>query len=134
MKIVATPLPAGNPITLGDDRAGDFVIDPPPLPVERREIQIESLAFAERQFATGRGNRATSFSWVVARRHADQQTADGFVWGHAAAVPLNCAIQIQDAGGTWNFTSAVIVEVAVLEQTGVSTKVRYSVRGAVREG
>ncbi|MGA2864688.1 MAG: hypothetical protein ABSF95_09390 [Verrucomicrobiota bacterium] len=131
MKIVATPLPSGSAITLGDDSVGDFIVDPPPLPVERRQLQQEALAFAEREFATGRGNRRTGFSWTVARVHADQATATGFVWGHAAGVPMNCSLEVQEAEGAWSFSSAVIVEVAVIEQSGVSTKVRYTVQGAV---
>jgi len=131
MKIVATPLPSGAAVTLGDDSAGDFIVDPPPLPVERRQLQQEALAFADREFATGRGNRSTGFSWTVSRVHADQGTATGFVWGHAAGVPMNCSLEVQEGGETWSFSSAVIVEVAVLEQTGVSTKVRYTVQGAV---
>ena len=118
-------------MTLGDDSSGDFIVDPPPLPVEKRQLQEELLALADRTFATSRGNRSTAFSWTVARWHADQPTADAFLWTHAASVPENCSLQITDAGGAWNFSSAVIIEVAALEQTGVSTRFRYTVQGAV---
>jgi hypothetical protein len=131
MQIIATPIPTATAVTLGDDSVGDFIIDPPPLPAERRQAQVEQLAMAARVFANGLGNRATSFCWTVARVHADQPTADGFVWGHAAAVPMNCSLAVNDAGGTWNFSSAVIVEVACVEQAGISTKFRYTVQGAV---
>ncbi len=130
MKIVATPIPSGTAVTLGDNSVGDFIIDPPPLPVERRQVQEEPLVMADRAWATGRGNRHTSWSWTVARLHADQPTADAFVWTHGPSVPINCSLQITDPGGTWNFSSAVIEEVAIIEQTGVSTKTRYTVRGA----
>ena len=131
MKIIATPIPAAASITLGDDSAGDYILDPPPLPVERRQFQQEALAFGTRQFAAGRGNAQTSFSWTVARLHADQPSADGFAWGHAAAVPVNCSLVVIDAGGTWSFSSAVITEVAIVDQSGISTRTRYVVQGAV---
>jgi hypothetical protein len=130
MKIVATPIPAASPVTLGEDAAGDYIIEPP-QPVERREVQSEGLAFADTKFVTGRGNREYSFSWVVARQHADQEAAEGFTWGHAATVPMNCSLAITDAPGAPNFSSAVIVEVAIVELKGQSTKTRYTVQGAV---
>ncbi|MGO8678054.1 MAG: hypothetical protein ACLQVX_19600 [Limisphaerales bacterium] len=133
MQIVATPIPSATPVTLGDDGAGDFIIDPPPIPAEARQVQTEQLALAARVFANGLGNRETSFSWTVARVHASQAAADGFVWGHAATVPMNCSLGINDPDGAAiaSFSSAVIVEVACVEQTGVSTKFRYTVQGAV---
>ena len=133
MQIIATPSPSAAAVTLGDDSAGDFIIDPPPLPAEKRQVQLEPLALAARVFANGLGNRATSFSWTVARVHANQPTADGFVWGHAATVPMNCSLAVNDPDGTTiaSFSSAVIVEVTCLEQHGISTKFRYTVQGAV---
>jgi hypothetical protein len=131
MKIIATPIPAAAPVTLGDDSVGDYITDPPPLPIERRDLQQEALAFGSRKFATGRGNAETSFSWTVARVHADQPSADGFVWGHALSVPVNCTLSVMDATTTWTFASAVIVEVACVEQTGISTRFRYTAQGAV---
>ncbi len=133
MKIVATPIPGATAVTLGDDDSGDYIIDPPPTPVEKRQVQVEQLALAPRVFANGLGNRETSFSWTVARIHADLPAAVAFVWDHAASVPLNCSLAIDDPDTTLvaSFSSAVIVEVACLEQTGISTKFRYSVQGAV---
>ncbi|HXP63248.1 MAG TPA: hypothetical protein VN829_22290 [Dongiaceae bacterium] len=133
MQIVATPIPTATAVTLGDDAAGAYIIDPPPIPVEKRQVQIEQLVLEARVFAIGLGNRQTSFSWTVARIHADQPTADAFVWGHAAGVPLNCSLAVNDPDGTAvaTFSSAVIVEVACIEQTGLSTKFRYRVQGAV---
>jgi hypothetical protein len=133
MQIIATPIPTATAVTLGDDAAGAYIIDPPPVPVEKRQIQIEQLVLEPRAFANGLGNAQTSFSWTVARIHADQPTADAFVWGHAATVPMNCSLAINDPDGTaiGNFSTAVIVEVACVEQTGISTKFRYSVQGAV---
>jgi hypothetical protein len=133
VQIIATPIPTATPVTLGDDGAGAYIVDPPPIPVEKRQIQIEQLVLEPRVFANGLGNAQTSFSWTVARIHANQATADTFVWGHAATVPMNCSLAINDPDGTAiaSFSSAVIVEVACIEQTGISTKFRYTVEGAV---
>ncbi len=120
-------------MTLGDDGTGDFIVDPPPIPVERRQAQIERLVLEARVFANGVGNAQVSFSWTVARQHGTQGAADAFVWTHAGEVPLNCAVAVNDPDGAaiQSFTSAVIVEVACVEQTGCSSKFRYTVQGAV---
>ena len=131
MKIVATPLPSGTALTLGDDSVGEYIVDPPPLPVERRRAQVEELALADRVFAIGRGNRATSFSWTVSRQHADLASVVAFVWGHAAAVPVDAAIAVTQDNGTVTFTSAVIAEVGIVEVSGLTTRTRYRVTGAV---
>lgn len=133
MQIIATPIPSATAVTLGDDDSGDYIIDPPPIPVEKRQVQIEQLVLEPRIFANGLGNAETSFSWTVARIHADLPAAVAFVWGHAATVPMNCSVAIEDPDGTAiaSFSSAVIVEVACIEQTGISTKFRYTVQGAV---
>jgi hypothetical protein len=122
-----------EPITLGDDATGDFIIDPPPVPTERRQVQIEQLCLAPRVFANGVGNRQTDFTWTVARQHSSQAVADAFTFTHAASVPLNASIVINDPDGTAvaSFSSAVISEVACVERTGISTKFRYAVEGAV---
>jgi len=130
MKIIVTPLPSGTPLTLGDDSVGDYIIDPPPLPVERRRAQVEELALAERVFAAGRGNRATSFSWTVSRQHADLASVAQFIWSHAASVPVDAAIAVTQDSGTVSFASAVIAEVSLVEVTGLNTKTRYQVTGA----
>jgi len=130
MKIIVTPLPAGAPLTLGDDSVGDYIIDPPPLPVERRRAQVEDLALADRGFAAGRGNRMTSFSWTVSRQHADLAAVAQFVWGHAATVPVDAAVAVTQDAGTVTFATAVIAEVGLVEVTGLNTKTRYQVTGA----
>jgi hypothetical protein len=134
MQIILTDLSGVlSPITLGDDAAGAFIIDPPPIPAEKRQVQTEQLALSPRIFANGVGNRATSFSWTVARVHATQGAADTFVWTHAASIPLNASIVLNDPDGAEvaSFTSAVVSEVTCTEQSGISTKFRYAVEGAV---
>ena len=43
VQIIATPIPSATAVTLGDDDSGDYIIDPPPIPVEKRQVQIEQL-------------------------------------------------------------------------------------------
>jgi len=129
MKITATPIPSGAAITLGDDSAGDYIIDPAPMPVERRRAQVEELALAEQVFVAGRGNRETSFSWTVSRQHADLATVAEFVWGHAASVPVDCSLVVTQDAGSVTFATAVMVEVGIVEITGLNTKTRYRVIG-----
>ena len=131
MQIIATPLPSGAAVTLGDDATGDYIVDPQPLPVERRAAQVESLAFAARKVAIGRGNRQTSFSWTVARLHASLAAADTFAWNHAAGVPVNCSLQITVGTTVLTYSSAVIDDVTITEQLGKSTKTRYTVKAAI---
>jgi hypothetical protein len=136
MQIIATDLAEVlAPITLGDDAAAAFIIDPPPIPTEKRQVQTEQLVLAPAVFANGLGNRQCSFSWTVARVHASQAAADTFVWTHAASVPLNASLAINDPDGSniQTFSSAVISEVACAEQSGISTKFRYRVEAATPE-
>jgi hypothetical protein len=129
MKITAAPTPNGTSVTLGDDSVGDYIVDPAPMPVEQRRAQVEELAMADEVFATGRGNRQTSFSWTVSREHADLASVAAFVWGHAASVPVDCSLAVSQDAGTVTFSTAVIVEVGIVEITGLNTKTRYRVTG-----
>ena len=67
MKIVATPLPSGSPITLGDDSAFNYIVDPIPMPQQRREVQVEGLMMGAAVYlaSPGSGNVQTSFNWTV---------------------------------------------------------------------
>jgi hypothetical protein len=117
-------------IDLGDDDAGDIIIDPIPLPVEQRKVQITPLFRGEHPFVAGRGNRTLAFSWVVSRVHADLATAVAFVWAHAAAVPINVELDVIEGSSTVSYTG-VMTEVAAIEQVGVSTLFRYQMQGLV---
>ena len=132
MKIVASDLAAVlSNITLGDDDNGALIVDPLPLPATKREGQVEGLFRGSRAYAKGRGNRETSFNWTVSRQHADKATAMAFVYAHEALVPVDCGLVITHAAGTTTYTSAVMVGVECVELTGLSTKFRYSVVGAI---
>ena len=129
MKIVATGIDA-TVITLGDDSVGDYIVDPPPMPSERRDVQVEGLAFGDRKFSKGRGNRATSFAWTVCRVHDSGTAACLFAWNHARLVPVDCSLLV-DGPVCASYSRAVITEVAVVDITGTNTKIRYTVEGAV---
>jgi len=53
VQIIATPIPTATAVTLGDDAAGAYIIDPPPIPVEKRQIQIEQLVLEPRASPMG---------------------------------------------------------------------------------
>ena len=103
----------------------------PPVPTETRQAQHEPLAFGARQFSYGRGNALIKFSWTVERVHADIPTSTLFAWNHAAVVAWDVSIVIMSPTVVATFMSAVIPEVAVLEQCGCSTKTRYTAEGCV---
>jgi hypothetical protein len=139
MKITATDTVGSlGTVTLGDESATatgfvgpDVILDPPPLPVERRQAQIEPIAFGARVFAAGRGNAETSFSWTVQRAHNTQDLAGAFVFEHAALVPLTCSLQVYLDDGTEHVYSAgYIVEIACLAWNNISTVFRYSIKAA----
>ncbi len=127
MQIALTDLDGALDITLGDDAAGDVIVDPPLMPKEARAAQIRPLAFAPRVFAKGRGNRSTSFNWTVARSHEDEATAAAFSREHAADVPINASMQID---GVDAYSRLVIVDVECIELYGTATTFRYSADGA----
>jgi hypothetical protein len=131
VKITVTPLPSGAAIVLGDVESGEIIVDPPLLPVERRAVQSEGLAFAATAWGKGRGNRSRSFSWTVLKEHADAGAAEGFTHTHAAEVPIDCSILITDGESSWSYSSAQIEEVACVGLSGRSTKYRYSVVNAI---
>lgn len=131
MKITVNPVPSGTAVVLGDDSAGAYIVDPPPMPAERRVAQVEALYEANAVFAKGRGNRSVSFFWTVARDHADAITAAAFALNHCKDVPIDCTIDVLNGSTTTSFIQAVIEEVTCVDLTGKSTRFRYSVVGAV---
>ena len=131
MQIIVTPFDGSDPLTLGDDSVGDYIVDPPPLPVERRQAQVEELALADAVFVKSRGNRVATFSWTVSRQHASPAAVAQFVWGHAATVPEDVSVQINQDSASVTFSPAVITEVAIVEVAGLNTQTRYRVTGAV---
>ena len=132
MKIVAKDAEEMLPdVVLGDDEgAGDFIIDPPPLPSEKRKVQITELFRAANPFAWGRGNRATSFRWTVSRNHASDDIAGAFARRHAAQVPINVVLTVSEGAFTDVYTG-VIPEVTVGERLGRETVFGYAIEGAV---
>lgn len=115
-------------IVLGDDAGGDVIIDPQPLPKESRLAQVTQLFRGERPFVTGRGNRTVQFTWTVARDHGNTGAATAFAWTHAAAVPMNAVLMIEEGAIKLGFTG-VITEVTPLDQYGCATTFRYGITG-----
>ena len=88
-------------VVLGDDEgAGDFIVDPPPLPAERRRMQVTALFRGVNPFSYGRGNRSMSFRWTVSRNHASADAAGQYMRWHARAVPINVELVVVDGVNT----------------------------------
>ncbi|MEN6533032.1 MAG: hypothetical protein ABFD89_05175 [Bryobacteraceae bacterium] len=117
-------------VVLGDDAAGDVIVDPPLLVKVRRSTEERELAFSENEFAIGRGNRVRGFGWMVSREHETAAAAIDFHHGHEADVPMNCKIQIEDLGVRVEYSRAVVSAVEFVEHYGRATTVRYTVTGA----
>ena len=98
MIITVTPIApdtAGPPIVLGNDDGGDIIIDPPLMPSTQRPAQIQALARADRQFAVGRGNRLTSFSWRVSRQQQQRRPAYRRT---KSSFTIICLVAVSDGG------------------------------------
>jgi hypothetical protein len=118
-------------VVLGDDEeAGDFIIDPPPLPSEHRKAQITPLFRGTNPFTWGRGNRSISFRWTVSRNHASADAAGTFLRGHAATVPINVTLVVTDGIGTDTYMG-VMTEVTAVGRLGRETVFAYAIDGAV---
>lgn len=131
MKIDVTDLESVlSAITLGDDSAGDYIIDPAPLPKEVRSAQVSPISLAGRVFAKGRGNRRVSWSWTVEREHTTATAASQFVFAHPALVPINAGVTVTLPSATVTFTSAVITSVECVKNAGRTTQFRYTIDGA----
>ena len=118
-------------VVLGDDEgAGDFIVDPPPLPAERRRMQVTALFRGVNPFSYGRGNRSVAFRWTVSRNHASADVAGQFMRWHASAVPINVRLVVQD-GNYQDTYSGVMVVVAAVGWTGRETVFGYTIDGAV---
>jgi hypothetical protein len=117
-------------VTLGDHSSGDWIVDPPMLPSERRKVQVTPLFRGAAPFVWGRGNRTISFSWVVSRDHGAVATAAAFAWEHAGLVPINVSLALAEGAETTTYVG-VISEVTCLELYGQATLFRYAVEGAV---
>ena len=132
MKIVAKDAEGvlGEVILGNDEGTGDFIIDPPPLPSERRRMQVTPLFRGTNPFSWGRGNRSVAFRWVVSRNHASADVAGQFMRWHASAVPINVRLVVQD-GNYQDTYSGVMVEVAAVGRTGRETVFGYTIDGAV---
>ena len=130
MKIIATPLPSGSPVTLGDDSVFNWVTDLP-MPSAKGQPQVEELFRSATPFVAWRANVSAGFSWSVTWQLSTLAAAAAFIWAHAATVPRYCSLAIyDDAGGTTTFSSALIAAVDVISVSGLSVQVRYNVTGA----
>lgn len=129
MTITVTPSGGGVGITLGDDSAGDFIVVAPLLD-DVRTVQVDPLFESDTPFSKGRGNRMREFSWVVDREHADAEAAASFALTHANGIPEDVSINIDTGANSFTIEHAVIARVTVLQVTGRSTTVRYTVTGA----
>ena len=134
MTITATDLDGVlTAVTLGDHAAGDWIVDPPMVPSEKRKVQVTPLFRGNAPFVIGRGNRTVAFAWVVSRDHGAVATAVAFAWEHAAAVPINVSLALVEGAETVEY-HGVISEVTCVELYGQATTFRYAVDGAVLQG
>jgi hypothetical protein len=117
-------------ITLGDDSAGAYIIDPLPLPKEQRGTQITPVSFGARVFAKGRGNRRVGFTWTVDREHSTASVAGAFAFEHPALVPINAGVVVTFASGSVTYAAAVISSVECVKNAGRTTQFRYTIEGA----
>jgi len=117
-------------IVLGNDGAEQWIIDPSPLPSERRKGQLTPLFRGAHPFAWARKNGVTSFSWTVSRNHANGDEAGKFSRRHSGDVPANVTLVVEDGGFADSYTG-MILDVTAVDRIGRETVFRYTIDGAV---
>ena len=95
-KFVAQPVSGAQPITLGDDEAGDKISVG--LPASKNEVQEFRPFRGQFTIRFNRGNIVNAITWVVDRDHGDEATATDFVRDHAQAVLALGLCNVQDSG------------------------------------
>ena len=119
----------GNPVSVGDNAAGDFICEPNP-PVFVRNVRQEKLPLAVTPTYIDDKNEVCELVWTVERIHKDADTAFQFSRLHDASI--ESLGYLQDGGD--NFTNLFLVGASIstrctMFNDGLSTKFEYKVRG-----
>lgn len=113
--------------TLGDDDAGDFILDDGGS--HQRVVQQTPLAGGSAPFTTARGNHSNQRSFSIAKEHADAKTAVAWWNNHPDSLPDSGVLKVTESDKICLMNDAVLVSVDRLSLTGKSTTLRYQFTG-----
>jgi hypothetical protein len=135
LAVEAPNVTGGGPSPVGAG-APDVVLDPLPLPSEKRAVQHENLAFGDVAFSAERGNREVSLQFSVQSFFASRDTAMIWVLGPnsaADAVPPGANYDLMftsdDGDSTAIYANGALAEVEVVSWVGPNCTVRWSFEG-----
>lgn len=123
--VPASPAPAVTLAGTGREGAQDFALS------FADAIQSAAPLRAAAVKLYNRGNRLTSLSWTTARSHANQPTAEAFMFSHAAAITSGLTgslVCTPDGGAAKTFTGAV-VRISASRHLGLTTIHTYEAQG-----
>lgn len=113
--------------TLGDDAAGDFILDDGGQ--HQRVVQQEPLAGGTAPFTAARGNHSNQRSFTVSKEHADLATAKAWFNRHPDELADSGELRITEGTDVDRMPDAVLVSVDRVQLTGRSTVLRYQFTG-----
>jgi hypothetical protein len=127
VQITFTPS-GGSAVTLagtGREAAQDFALS------FSDQVQGAALARAAAVTLYNRGNRGTTLGWSTARSHADQPTAEAFMFSHAAAITsgLTGSLVCTPDGGSAKTFNGAVVRISASRHIGLTTFHTYEAQG-----
>jgi hypothetical protein len=136
LAVEAANLASGSLTPVGD--AGpDVILDPLPLPKEKRAVQIENLSFANVAFAAERGNRTVTLEFHVQSFFTTRDKAMAWVMGTSASaadsVPPGANYDVlftsDDGASTSKYGNGATSAIDVVSWVGTNVTVRYVFEG-----
>ncbi len=113
--------------TLGDDAAGDFIIDDGGT--HQRVVQQTPLLGGSEPFIAARGNNSNTRGFTISKEHATLAEAKAWFNRHPDTLPGSGGLWITEGTDIDLMTNAVLVSVERVSLTGKSTTLRYTFTG-----
>jgi hypothetical protein len=127
-----------GPSPVGDS-GPDVILDPLPMPKEKRATQIEPLAFGNVPFAAERGNRTVTLQFTVQSFFSTRDKAMAWALGSTASpsaadnIPPGANYDVlftsDDGAGASKFGNGATAAIDVVSWVGTNVTVRYVFEG-----
>lgn len=113
--------------TLGDDAAGDFILDDGGD--HQRLAQVTPLAGGATVSTIARENRSNTRTFTVSKEHADLAAAATWFNQHPDSLAADDELKITEGSSVSKMADAVLTAVQRVQLTGKSTVIRYQFTG-----